>query len=279
MPSIEYGNGNLLGNIMGGITRNLTYCLVCLSIKQQMLPVLLITPLEQCHWVEPGPYNGAQGNSRASCQLRYLALKGPKFCTVTRWRERLIYLGDPGVVFALWLLPLRTKHLLRMEPRPRSSASSTEHIVVDVHPPESEPPPEALLEIGNLIRIQGLRDDHITRLQVALQDWERSLEEYKKHVDTYKKDRDVLRNEIYQGVGFFSAFQGLLLTAVAQSTLLSCKNLIFPFLLSAIATFTTVALVLQKYSVINNLESRISVEEPAQQVRRHRIRCLCSYRK
>jgi hypothetical protein len=72
MPSKEYGNGNLLGNkgregdnvdtcehsgnIMGGITRNLTYCLVCLSIKQQMLPVLLISPLEQCHWVEPGPY-------------------------------------------------------------------------------------------------------------------------------------------------------------------------------------------------------------------------------
>jgi len=72
MQSKEYGNGNLLGNkgrrgdnmetcehsgnIMGGITRNLTYCLVCLSIMQQMLPLLLITPLEQCHWVEPGPY-------------------------------------------------------------------------------------------------------------------------------------------------------------------------------------------------------------------------------
>lgn len=72
MPSKEYGNGNLLGNkgrqgdkvetcehsgnIMGGITRNLTYCLVCLSIMQQMLPPLLITPLEQSHWVEPGPY-------------------------------------------------------------------------------------------------------------------------------------------------------------------------------------------------------------------------------
>jgi hypothetical protein len=63
MQSKEYGNGNLLGNkgrrgdnvetcehsgnIMGGITRNLTYCLVCLSIMQQMSPVRLITPLEQ----------------------------------------------------------------------------------------------------------------------------------------------------------------------------------------------------------------------------------------
>jgi preprotein translocase subunit SecB len=77
-----------------------------------------------------------------------------------------------------------------------------------------------------------------------LEDWESSSELFKKRLDTYKKDQNVLRNEIYQGVGFFSAFQGLLLTAVAQSTLLSCKNLIFPFLLSAIATVTTVALVL-----------------------------------
>jgi hypothetical protein len=201
-----------------------------------------------------------------------------------------------------------------MEPRPRSSAISTEHIVLDVRPPElhrpvssevdsdaqrsllietsirngttgkvsevsEPPPPEDLLQIGNLVRIRGLPDDHTNWLQVALQDWESSSEDCKKRLDTYKKDRNVLRNEIYQGVGFFSAFQGLLLTAVAQSTLLSCKNLIFPFLLSAIATVTTVALVLQKNSVINNWEYLISREQPARQVRRHRIRCLCSYRK
>ncbi|KAH8951036.1 hypothetical protein BDL97_09G005000 [Sphagnum fallax] len=196
-----------------------------------------------------------------------------------------------------------------MEPGARSSASSTEQFVVDVRDPEldstvssqvdrvtqrslsretsilngttgkaSEPPPEALLEIGNLIRIRGLQEDHTTWLRVALEDWESSSEQFKKRLDTYKKDQNVLRNEIYQGVGFFSAFQGLLLTAVAQSTKLSCKNLIFPFLLSAIATVTTVALVLQKNSLINNWESRISEEEPARKVRRHRIRCLCSYR-
>lgn len=143
----------------------------------------------------------------------------------------------------------------------------------------SAPPPEALLEIGNLIRFRRLPDDHTNWLLVALEDWESSSELFKKRLDTYKKDQNVLRNEIYQGVGFFSAFQGLLLTAVAQSTLLSCKNLIFPFLLSAIATVTTFALVWQKNSLINNWESRISEEEPARKVRRHRIRCLCSYRK
>ncbi|CAM6025815.1 unnamed protein product [Sphagnum balticum] len=164
-----------------------------------------------------------------------------------------------------------------MEPRPRSSASSTEHIVVDVRPPELDRPVSS--EVDRDTQKSLSRETSILNGTTALEDRESSSEEFKKRLDTYKKDQNVLGNEIYQGVGFFSAFQGLLLTAVAQSTLLSCKNLIFPFLLSAIATVTTVALVLQKNSVINNWESRISEEEPARKLCRHRMRCLCSYRK
>ncbi|XP_073388711.1 uncharacterized protein [Physcomitrium patens] len=39
-----------------------------------------------------------------------------------------------------------------------------------------------------------------------------------------KKQTSSLYNEIYQLVGFYSVFQGVLLTAVAQSNLLTCHN-------------------------------------------------------
>jgi hypothetical protein len=49
-----------------------------------------------------------------------------------------------------------------------------------------------------------------------------------------------VKNEIYQVVGFFSAFQGLLITAAAQSNLLRCNNVGFILALSAFATAVAV---------------------------------------
>jgi hypothetical protein len=70
-------------------------------------------------------------------------------------------------------------------------------------------------EIRNLL---GFRDEvvnHKTLCKVALEEWQNNAVLFGNRVDKRKKESRDIRNEVYQLVGFFSAFQGLLLTPVA----------------------------------------------------------------
>jgi len=71
----------------------------------------------------------------------------------------------------------------------------------------------------------------------------------------YKREEAIrsVKNEIYQVVGFFSAFQGLLITAAAQSNLLRCNNVGFILTLSALATVVAVLGILQKITAMEEL--------------------------
>jgi hypothetical protein len=70
-------------------------------------------------------------------------------------------------------------------------------------------------EIRNFL---GFRDEvvnHKTLCKVVLEEWQNNAVLFGNRVDKRKKESRNIRNEVYQLVGFFSAFQGLLLTAVA----------------------------------------------------------------
>jgi hypothetical protein len=74
---------------------------------------------------------------------------------------------------------------------------------------------------------------------------------------SYKGEEEIrsVKNEIYQVVGFFSAFQGLLITAAAQSNLLRCNNVGFVLALSAYATAVAVFGIWQKITAVEELRS------------------------
>lgn len=59
------------------------------------------------------------------------------------------------------------------------------------------------------------------------------------------------KNEIYQLIGFFTVFQGVLLTAVTGSNLLHCNNLWSPIFLSVLASGVSVVGVIQKLKHIH----------------------------
>jgi uncharacterized membrane protein len=90
---------------------------------------------------------------------------------------------------------------------------------------------------------------------------------FRNHVDKLKQETRSNRNEIYQLVGFFIAFQGLLFTAVAQSSLLHKNNRAFPLALSAFATVLTVLGVGQKNMQIRELKKTIKDEDPTRKER------------
>jgi uncharacterized protein YbaP (TraB family) len=120
--------------------------------------------------------------------------------------------------------------------------------------------------IRNLVLIKDLKDNRTNLLKVALEEWESNAEVFGKRVDKKQQEVRNIVNEIYQVVGFYSAFQGLLLTAVAQSNLLHCNNLGFPLALSALATFVAVVGIGQKSLNILQFNKLIRSEDPTRQV-------------
>jgi hypothetical protein len=121
-------------------------------------------------------------------------------------------------------------------------------------------------EIRNLLGLRGEAVNHETLCKVALEEWQNNAVLFGNRVDKRKKESRNVRNEVYQLVGFFSAFQGLLLTAVAQSSLLHKNNRAFPLALSAFATVLTVLGVGQKNMQIRELSKTIKDEDPTRKV-------------
>jgi len=80
-----------------------------------------------------------------------------------------------------------------------------------------------------------------------------------------------VKNEIYQVIGFFSAFQGLLITAAAQSNLLRWNNAGFVLALSAFATAVAVFRIVQKNTVITNLRRGASSDKFGMEVSPYNI--------
>jgi len=107
--------------------------------------------------------------------------------------------------------------------------------------------------------------------KVAMEDWLRTAESLGKRVKKDEKEIRSTRNEIYQVVGFYSAFQGLLLTAIAQSTLLHWNNRGYPLALSAFATGIAVTGVVQKNMNISAWKKTIASEKPSRKALLHRV--------
>jgi hypothetical protein len=83
--------------------------------------------------------------------------------------------------------------------------------------------------------------------------WSCALEEWEKTRDRIERKISA-RNDLYQWIWFFIVFQGVVLTAVAQSTTLGCQQSWAPAVLSLIASLVTVVIVHNKlvtYKVFN----------------------------
>lgn len=121
-------------------------------------------------------------------------------------------------------------------------------------------PEESLaeIEINSLLWIKSPGNE---ALKEAYETWQAKDVLFATRVDKKRKQSSSLMNEIYQLVGFYSVFQGVLLTAVAQSSLLHCDNWWTAFFLSLLASLVTVGGVIQKFLSVLSLEKTISNEE------------------
>jgi hypothetical protein len=154
-------------------------------------------------------------------------------------------------------------------PTPMSTVAAPTPIPTVAAPTEMS---KSEIRLRNLVDFRGWPNTEKNLCNVALEDWQRSAELMEKRVEKKEKAIRSTRNEIYQVVGFYSAFQGLLLTAIAQSNLLHWNNRGYPLALSAFATGITVTGVVQKNMIISALKKTIASENPAR-----KVPCFCLF--
>jgi len=96
-------------------------------------------------------------------------------------------------------------------------------------------------------RLQDIKGN--PRLKLAHCKWQSRAAEYNQRIASHESQVRNVTNEIY---GFDSAFQGLLLTAVAQASQLKCHNVAISLALSLFATVVTLAGVWQRKKSLPN---------------------------
>ncbi|KAG0563453.1 hypothetical protein M758_8G032100 [Ceratodon purpureus] len=119
--------------------------------------------------------------------------------------------------------------------------------------------------------LEELNSGRYTKLKLAFDDWEKSLETSLKRREYKEALRDAIRNEIYQVIGFYIVFQGVIFTAVAQASVLRCHNWWTSFLLSLLTSLVTIGVVLQKLQDFWALETTIASEIVTAKVLKNRI--------
>jgi hypothetical protein len=146
------------------------------------------------------------------------------------------------------LLPRRDRLVLESETS--DSTNGVEIELADLGPPAAERNEEEVnpseIEADCLVDI-----GKNPKLRRILKEWEKRFEASSLRIEK-KSTRSInAKNELYQLIGFYSVFQGVVLTAVAQGSLIQCQQSWGPAslsLLASVATIVSVYIKLKNYS-------------------------------
>jgi hypothetical protein len=129
-----------------------------------------------------------------------------------------------------------------------SEASSSSDLVDAVPVVNQEPIVTVVIDIINEkaenadeVKARHLFDIRADKnLNWLLDDWQTQFKVARDRIETKSTRTNNAKNDLYQWIGFFSVFQGVVLTAVAQSSTLGCQQSWAPAALSLIASVVTV---------------------------------------
>jgi hypothetical protein len=127
----------------------------------------------------------------------------------------------------------------------------------------------ALQPYNNVKNLLWIKQNTVYSL--ALDEWDRVAKLLADRVDRMEKRSGDLLNEIYQLVGFFTVFQGVVLTAVTQltqnnNTHLNCQKVLSFVALTALAWFVTSVGVFHKLRRIQLIDDECSNEDEARRL-------------
>ncbi|MCO5608344.1 hypothetical protein L7F22_062552 [Adiantum nelumboides] len=96
--------------------------------------------------------------------------------------------------------------------------------------------------------------------RVTLDDWTKQHETSERHLIRKQSNCSSARSDLYQILGLFFVFQGVILTAVAQANMLKCHNWILPFFLCLIASVAAFGACLQKLKELSEFTEQHRLE-------------------
>ncbi len=117
------------------------------------------------------------------------------------------------------------------------------------------------MECFTLLAVEEATTRRGRALKKGLETWRNEVRVLQKRIDRKEQQSSQIKNEVYQLVGFFIVFQGVLYTAVAQAQVLDCRNWSTVFVLSLLASAAAIAGVTQKLLQLEDIQKTIKKEE------------------
>jgi len=99
-------------------------------------------------------------------------------------------------------------------------------------------------------------ETHIRKVGFALKTWRAQYKELKSQQNDKNGDIKDMKSDMYQLVGFFSVFQGVLFQGVTQLSTNACEFRYIPIALSVAATLGTIFGVSLKFSELLDIQER-----------------------
>lgn len=96
---------------------------------------------------------------------------------------------------------------------------------------------------------------HIKKVKFALETWRAQYKELKNRQDGKNGDIKDMKSDMYQLIGFFSVFQGVLFQGVTQLSI-ACRFRYIPMALSVAATVGTIFGVFLKFTDLLDIQER-----------------------
>lgn len=109
------------------------------------------------------------------------------------------------------------------------------------------------LEEGRVL--SSIEDPHVRKVRFALETWRAQYDVVKGRQDGKNGDIKDMKSEIYQLIGFFSVFQGVLFQGVSQLSV-ACEFRIIPMVLSIAASLGTIFGVFLKFTDLIDIQER-----------------------
>lgn len=135
------------------------------------------------------------------------------------------------------------------------------------------PQPVCKFELEKLLKIKvdkwdSLNEDDKEKLvaKEALVEWKDQVQDLEAKVEKRTKHTNQLTNELYQLLGLYSVFVGVVFTAVLQSTRFECRHVWSPIVLCLIAYFGTLFIIDKKSKEIDNNRSLLKTDEESRKV-------------
>ena len=125
--------------------------------------------------------------------------------------------------------------------------------------------PVCKLELDNLVEIKVDVDHQLSEdqqkklvLREALVEWTEQVQQLEAKVEKRTDRKNQLTNELYQLVGLYSVFVGVVFTAVLQSSRVECQHIGSPIVLCLFAYFAALFAINKKSKKIE--EDRITID-------------------